>query len=99
MKSVLTKTIHLQPVDDRRNFLTVCGLENVCNLVQLDKPLNQFIISLLAQLIKTYIKIGSTKKMALIVLLEFINKIDSNLSIDDNKFIDYIISKITNSIL
>ena len=50
LKQILTRSANLQATNDRRDFLSICGLEKVGALIQLDKPLSQFIISLLAQL-------------------------------------------------
>ena len=97
IKQILTKSVNLQLVDDRSNFLSLCGLEEVGALIQLDKPLSQFIISLLARLTRVYIEANSSKRIGLVVFLEFLSNIDSSLSEEDKQFIEYIITKLDRS--
>jgi hypothetical protein len=93
LKQILTRSVHLQATDNRRDFLTLCGLENACALVKLDKPLSQFVISLLAQLVRVYVKDDS----GLVIFLEFISQIESSFSEKDKQFIEYILTKLKRS--
>lgn len=97
LKQILTRSINLQTTDDRRDFLSICGLEKVGASIQLDKPLAQFIISLLAQLARVYIEADSSKRIGLVIFLEFISKIDYSLSEEDKQFIEYILIKLKRS--
>ncbi len=97
LKQILTRSLILQTTDDRRDFLSICGLEKVGASIQLDKPLSQFIINLLAQLARVYIEADSSKRIGLVIFLEFISKIDSSLSEKDKQFIEYILIKLKRS--
>jgi hypothetical protein len=97
LKQILTRSLNLQTTDDRRDFLSICGLEKVGASIQLDKPLSQFIINLLAQLARVYIEADSSKRIGLVIFLEFISKIDSSLSEKDKQFIEYILIKLKRS--
>jgi len=92
LKQILTRSANMQNTDDRRNFLSICGLEKVGSFIQLDKPLSQFIISLLAQLTRVYIEADFSKRIGLVIFLEFISKIDSSLSEEDKQFIEDILN-------
>lgn len=90
---ILAKSSQLQTSDERRNFLFLCGLEDYCGSIQLDQPSGKFVISLCSTLSKVYITLENSKRLGLIVLLEYINQLDSNLSTDDQDFIQHIITK------
>lgn len=92
LQKILARSSQLQTADDRRNFLTLCDLIEYCD-VQLDKTSRNFVISLLAQLSKVYIKAENSKRLGLVVFLENISKFDLDLSEEDNKFIQYVITK------
>lgn len=97
LKQILTRSANMQNTDDRRYFLSICGLEKVGFSIQLDKPLNQFIISLLAQLARVYIKTDSSTRIGLVIFLELISDIDSSLSEEDQQFIKHILIKLKRS--
>lgn len=97
LKQILTRSLNLQTTDDRRDLLSICGLEKVGALIQLDKPLSQFIISLLAQLARVYIEADSSKRIGLVIFLEFLSKIDCSLSKEDKQFIEHILIKLKRS--
>lgn len=97
LKQILSRSIYLQFTDDRRDFLNICKLEKIGNLIQLDKPLNQFITSLLVRLSRVYIGANYSKKIGLVIFLEFISNIDSSLSEEDKQFIEYILTKLKRS--
>jgi signal peptidase I len=92
LQKILARSSQLQTADDRRNFLTLCGLIEYCD-VQLDKTSRNFVISLLAQLSKVYIKAENSTRLGLVIFLENISKFDLDLSEEDNKFIQYVITK------
>lgn len=97
LNQILTRSTNLQTTDNRRDILTICGLEKLCALIQLDKPMSQFIISLLAQLARVYIESDSSKRIGLVIFLEFLSKIDYSLSEEDKQFIEYILIKLKRS--
>jgi len=90
---ILTNISLLQTAEDRRNFLSLCGLDNYCSLVNLDTTLDKFIISLLSKLFKPSVSNKDSKELELVILLEHINQFQLNLSSEDNQFISYVISK------
>jgi signal peptidase I len=92
LQKILARSSQLQTADDRRNFLTLCDLIEYCD-VQLDKTSRNFVISLLAQLSKVYIKAENSKRLGLVVFLENISNFDLDLSEEDKKFIQYVITK------
>ncbi len=92
LQRILARSSQLQTADDRRNFLTLCDLIEYCD-VQLDKTSSKFVIGLLAQLSKVYIKAENSKRLGLVVFLENISNFDLDLSEEDKKFIQYVITK------
>lgn len=92
LQKILARSSQLQTADDRRNFLTLCDLIEYCD-VQLDKTSRNFVISLLAQLSKVYIKAENSNRLGLVVFLENISNFDLDLSEEDKKFIQDIITK------
>ena len=92
LQRILARSSQLQTADDRRNFLTICDLIEYCD-VQLDKTSSKFVIGLLAQLSKVYIKTENSKRLGLVVFLENISNFDLDLSEEDKKFIQDIITK------
>ncbi len=92
IQRILAKSSLLQTADDRRNFLTFCGIEKHFEL-QLDQSIGKFVISLLVQLLKMEVVIDNYKKLGLIVFLEYLNQLDYSLSPEDQDFIKYIQSK------
>jgi signal peptidase I len=92
LQRILARSSQLQTADDRRNFLTLCDLIEYCD-VQLDKTSNKFVIGLLAQLSKVYIKVENSKRLGLVVFLENISNFDLDLSEEDKKFIQDLITK------
>lgn len=93
LQQILTKSSQLQTSDERRNFLIFCGLEDSCGLVPLDQPLSKFVISLCSTLSKVYITVEDSEKLGLIVFLEYINKIESSLSTNEQDFIQHVITR------
>ncbi|MBD2120293.1 hypothetical protein [Trichocoleus sp. FACHB-262] len=93
LQQILTKSSYLQTADDRRNFLTFCGLENSCELLQLDQSLSKFVISLCSTLSKVHIKSESSERLGLVIFLEYINRIDSSLSSSEQGFIQHVITQ------
>jgi hypothetical protein len=98
LKQILTRSELLQTAEERKNFLSLCGLENASNLVQLDKPLNQFSISILAQLTKVHSQTNSSTRLGLFDFLELLSKTDSSYDEKDRSFFEYVINKIENKI-
>ncbi|NJM72099.1 MAG: NACHT domain-containing protein [Scytonema sp. RU_4_4] len=93
LKQILSRDSRFQTVDERRNFLMFCGLEQYCNSVQLEKSLDNFVISLLATLPTVYITIDNYERLGLTIFLEFIIQIDSSLSSQERDFIQHVINK------
>lgn len=93
LKRILTKSSQLQTDYERRIFLTLCGLERYCSLVQLNSPSDIFINSILATLSKNDITVDNSERLDLILFLEHINQLDSSLSTEDQKFIQQVINK------
>ncbi|HBB32217.1 MAG TPA: hypothetical protein DDZ80_27575 [Cyanobacteria bacterium UBA8803] len=90
---ILTKSSQLQTADERSNVLAFCGLDQYCGLVQLDQPLGKFVISIYATLSQVYVTVDNSEKLGLVVFLEYLSQIDFNLSEEDKKFIQYVITK------
>ncbi|MCE2669790.1 MAG: toll/interleukin-1 receptor domain-containing protein [Microcystis sp.] len=93
LQRILTRSSQLLTPDDRSNFLKLCGLEKYSSLVQIDKSLDKFAVSLLATLSTVYI----ADKLGLVIFLEFLSQIDSSLSDSDRQFILNLIDKWENS--
>jgi len=93
LKQILVKSSQLQTPDDRQHFLTICGLEEYCGSIQLDKPLEKFVMSSLATLSKVYIQLNDTSRLGLLVFLEHINQFDNRLAETEHKFIKHVINK------
>lgn len=98
LKQILTSSEILQTAEERRNFLRLCGLENASNAIQLDKPLNQFVLSILAQLTRVHSQTNSSTRLGLVVFLEILAETDSSYNEKDRTFFEYIINKIENKI-
>ena len=95
LQKLLISNAVLQTVDEdfRRALFTNCGLGKYCNLIPLGKPPFQFVIILCQKLSEVYLPVDSSQRLGLVVFLEYIGQIDSNLSDDDKKFINYVITK------
>jgi len=95
LQNILINNTQLQSSDaDLRSALLInCGLRKYCGLVQLDKSLFQFVVSLFAKLSEVYITIDDSERLGLVVFLEYLSQIDSSLSTDEQHFIQYVITK------
>ncbi|MFP5271217.1 GAF domain-containing protein [Coleofasciculus sp.] len=93
LQQIVTKSSLLQTADERRHFLSLCGLESSCGSVQLDQPSDKFFISLWSTLSKAYTTVDNSEKLALVVFLEHISRLDSSLHEEDKEFIQDIITK------
>lgn len=91
---LINKTqLHTADADLRRALLTSCGLGKYSSLLPLDKNSFQFVISLCAKLSESYITVDNSKRLGLIVFLDYIRQIDPNLSEEDQDFLEYVIAK------
>ena len=93
LRQVLAKSSQLRSPEDRTQFLTFCGLEQYCTLVQIEQIPDKFSISIYNELCKDYITVLQGVKLALVIFLEYLTQLDSSLSQEDKKFIEYIINK------
>ena len=91
LRGVLAKSNQLRTPYERSNFLTFCGLEKYCNSVQIADSSDKFSISIYNKLSKDYVDDG--QKLALVVFLEYLIKLDSSLSTEDKSFIKYVINE------
>jgi hypothetical protein len=89
LQQILIHNTHIQSSDAdlRSALLTNCGLGKYCGLVQLDKSLFQFVVSLCAKLSDVCITVDSSERLGLVVFLEYISLIDLSLSTNDQHFI------------
>lgn len=90
---ILTQSDQLQTADNRRNLLRFCGLEKYSGLVQLDKPAEQFAISVISTLSNVSLTVESSRKIGLVVFLDNLSQLDSSLSDEDKDFIQQLITK------
>jgi GAF domain-containing protein len=93
LQQIIMRSLLLQTADERRHFLSICGLENSCGSVQLDQPSDKFFISLWSTLSNAYTKVDNSERLALIIFFEHISRLDSSLHEEDKKFIQDIITK------
>jgi hypothetical protein len=80
-------------IDLRSALLTSCDLGTYCSRISLDKPVLVFVIILVKELSEVYITIDGLQRLGLIVFLEYLLQIDTNLSSEDQFFINYVITK------
>jgi predicted NACHT family NTPase len=89
LKKILTESSRLKTPDERDDFLTCSGLKQYSGLFKIDEPSDDFAVSLLAKLSEIYI----ADKRVLVIFLEYLNLLDSSLSLEDQDFIKYVIDK------
>lgn len=93
-KILISKTIlQTADVEFRSALFTNCGLGKYCSLISLDKPSYKLVPILCQKLSKDCLIIEGTPRLELVIFLEYISQIDFNLSDDDKKFINYVITK------
>lgn len=80
-------------IDLRSALLTSCDLGTCCSKISLDKPVLVFVIILVKELSEVYITVDGLQRLGLIVFLEYLLQIDTNLSSEDQFFINYVITK------
>ena len=78
LQKILRRSYLLQTFDDRRNFLTLCGLERLYSVVKLDASIDKFLIGLLAKLFESSTPFSLRQKSELSVFLNFISQVDSS---------------------
>ncbi|GAA6623272.1 hypothetical protein [Scytonema sp. NUACC26] len=96
LQRILAKISGLQTASERSDFLTICSLRNYCSSISFDCSTDKFVSSLIVQLSKFKIISGNSKKLGLVVLLEYINELgeyEIGLSPEDRDFIQYVINK------
>ncbi|MBD2450702.1 hypothetical protein H6G76_26950 [Nostoc sp. FACHB-152] len=94
LQRILTNTLRLETADERRNYLTICGLEEYRGRIQFDKTLENFVISVLATLSKGYIVRDSARVLSLVVFLEYtLESYENSLSPQELEFIQQVINK------
>jgi hypothetical protein len=95
LQKILINNTLLQTADgDFRNaLLTNCGLGKYRSLIPLDKPPFQFVIILCQKLSEVHITVDASKRLGLIVFLEYISQIDISLSSEDKSFLNHVITK------
>ena len=92
LQRIFRRSSLLRTADERSNFLEFCNLTKYCDL-QLEQPPNKFGISLLLKLSKIEITVGNSHKLGLVIFLEYLSQIDSNLSTEEKHFIQEIINQ------
>lgn len=95
LQKILINNTLLQTADEdfRGALLTNCGLGKYCKLIPLDKPPLQFVIILCQKLSEVHITVDASKRLGLIVFLEYISQIDMSLSSEDKSFLNHVITK------
>lgn len=80
-------------IDFRSALLTSCDLGTYCSRISLDKPVLVFVIILVKELSEVYITVDGLQRLGLIVFLEYLSQIDTNLCSEDQLFIKHVITK------
>ena len=97
LQKILIENSYLRSSDSnsRRDLLEICGLGELCGLVKLEDPLIYFVPSLCNKLSNIYTEVDGTKKISIIVLLEYILSANFlfQLTIDEQKKVSEIISR------
>jgi hypothetical protein len=96
LQRILAKISGLQTASERSDFLSICSLRNYCSSISFDRSTDKFVSSLIVELSKFEIISGNSKKLGLVVLLEYINELgeyELSLSPEDRNFIQYVVNK------
>ena len=83
--------------DGRTDFLTFCDLGKYCNSVQISDSSDKFSISIYTQLCRSYTNNSNDQELDLIVFLKHLIEINSSLSQEDKRFIEYVINQAEDS--
>ncbi len=94
LQKILAKSSKLQTAAERIECLTMCSLRNYCSSIPFDQSTDKFVSSLIVQLSKFEISSENSKKIGLVVLLEYITEFDElDFSPEEQNFIQYVINK------
>ena len=92
LKQALIKVTHLETSTKRINFFKFCELEDYTKDLPLEESINDFVISLIAQLITKNKVVNGHNQKVLIIFLTYL-LVENNLDTSDKKLIEYIIIK------
>ncbi len=79
--------------DTRSNLLGSCGLSDICGVIPLNIPAAQFVINLCPKLSEVHITVESSRRLGLVVFLEYLSMIDPHLSEDEKIFFKHVVTK------